>query len=445
MIGQQGEDGEFFSEGKYRLYEKSRMAYYYAVARFDSADTAAAVYNELDGMDIEASGVVLDLRYIDDSEEFTDPPVSRADCIPPNFKPLSSFKSSALTQTKFRISWDQDDVFRHHSVQDSFTGTSAEDDLAAYLAPPDSDDEDNGGTGNAEEKLRIRRKYSALLSEIGGLPDQPTEGEEALEKDSDEEEDDDSDDDDDLNRFSDVELDEEESGENDSNDDDEVREVEATLDLDAGQKAIQLQKETRLKQKLKEGDLASQAALKYKQRRKELKKSKKEMYQQEREMAEQKREEEREQQRNKLSEIMGVDGEVQKLTAKERKKQHARQVKQRLAEERAARKQMHLVNQLGVEKILREKKETKEARSALENIDPRFSSKLLSDPRFNLDVGRTDKRVGDEVVNLAKNVTQARKVKRDRVATPEKPTTSDNSGDDALNFFMNKTKKRKGN
>lgn len=93
-------------------------------------------------MDIEASGVVLNLQYVEDDEIFGQP-VNTADRIPAHFKPLSAFKAAALTQSRFRISWDQEDAFRHFSVQDAFTGTSAEDDLAAYLAPANSDSDND--------------------------------------------------------------------------------------------------------------------------------------------------------------------------------------------------------------------------------------------------------------------------------------------------------------
>jgi hypothetical protein len=38
--------------------------YYYAVAVFDSAETAASVYNQCDGLEFERSSNVLDLRCI---------------------------------------------------------------------------------------------------------------------------------------------------------------------------------------------------------------------------------------------------------------------------------------------------------------------------------------------------------------------------------------------
>ncbi|KPI83057.1 hypothetical protein ABL78_7923 [Leptomonas seymouri] len=453
MMHEQGENGEFFSDGKYRRYEMDRMKYYYAVATFDSAETAAAVYNELDGMDIEASGVVLDLRYIDDDESFENP-VSRADHIPANFRPLASFKMSAMSQSKFRISWDQDDVFRHQSVQDSFTGTTEDDDLAAYLAPADSDEDNDGRPVDPEkkarEKLHVRRKYAALLEEVGGIPDEleeeGNEGAAGASVDEVHELDDDSDDNS-LNRFSDVEMDEEEDEDSegsmkedsDEDGDDEVTgDMEATFDLAADTKAVGLQRDARLKQKLKSADLATKAELKYKLRRKEMKKSKKDMLRHQREAEKAAQVDHQAENRQKLKELMGTDADIPaKATSKERRKAHAKQVKQRLAEERAAKKKMRAANQLGVMQQMQHVRREQEAQRAVDQIDSRFKSKLLSDPRFHLEVAQKDKRVADDVVQFASTVAKARQGKRER-AEAARPADSQDSMKDTVAFFLEK-------
>ncbi|CAC9553293.1 conserved hypothetical protein [Leishmania infantum JPCM5] len=462
MMTEQGEDGEWFSDGKYRRYEMDRMKYYYAVATFDSADTAAMVYNELDGMDIEASGVVLDLRYVDDEEMF-ESPVSRADRIPANFKPLACFKMSALSQSKFRISWDQDDVFRHQSLQDSFTGTTEEDDLAAYLAPADSDDEMDSNPldqeKKAREKRRIRRRYAALLEEVGGIPEE-LEGDHKGDglgdhadlgsglgdlSNSDLDDLDDSGDDDSINRFSDVEVDghdaDEGGGEEDDDDGSVVGDMEATLDMDVDTKAASLQRDARLRQKMKAADLAKQAELKYKLRRKEMKKSKKDMLRQEREAGKAYQAAHEAENRQKLRELMGTDDGTVRVSGKERRKAHARQVKERLAEERAAKKKMRAANQLGVTQQVQHTRREQEAEKAVGQIDDRFKTKLLSDPRFHLEVSQKDKRVADGVAQLASTVAKARQGKRGRSDGDGKYTAAGNSVDDTVDFFLAKKKK----
>lgn len=505
---QNNQEGEYFSAGKYRAYEMRRMQYYYAIARFDSADTAAAVYAALDGMDIEASGVVLDLRYVDDSETFYNVDVvSRATSIPPQFRPLRAFRAAALTQSRFRISWDQDSAFRHYTVQDSFTGTSAEDDLAAYLAPPPSDDDENeevdGKEGNelskrkrhkgrgtaAEEKMRIRRKYAALLAEIGGLPDVNEEEEESASSNSNAEITDaeggsvSSGDDDTLNRFSDVDLTSSENSDNDDDDHDtnanlegaeeghELREMEATLDLDADGKAVELQREARLRRRAREGNLAAKAELKYKLRRQALKKSKKEMLVKERADDQNKRsirnkadaarlrallqqgeprdthnsptpskletlqrsastlvtthnnnigtaqpDNDRLLREGNTNSTLTSNDTTTDMGGRERRKAHARKAKEQMAVQREAKRQMRrITHQLGhIATILQPQLESQvqhEAERAMHALDDRFQNKLISDPRFQLDVAQKDRRVDKEIVQLAQTVAKARRAR----------------------------------
>ncbi|KAG5464504.1 hypothetical protein LSCM1_00694 [Leishmania martiniquensis] len=454
MLTEQGEDGEWFSDGKYRRYEMDRMKYFYAVATFDSADTAAVVYNELDGMDIEASGVVLDLRYIDDDEAF-EGPVSRADRIPANFKPLASFKMSALSQSKFRISWDQDDVFRHQSVQDSFTGTTEEDDLAAYLAPADSDDEVDGNPldqeKRAREKCRIRRKYAALLEEVGGIPEELEEnaddnllgGHADGSRDSlgdlsssDADALNDGSDDDSFSPSSGVRA---EGGDEDENVEGSVTgDMEATFDMDADTKAVGLQREARLRQKLKAADLAKRAELKYKMRRKEMKKSKKDLLRQQREAEKAYQAAHEAENREKLRALMGSEDSAVRVSGKERRKAHAKQVKERLAEERTAKKKMRAASRLGVAQQMQRTRHEEEARKAVNEIDDRFKSKLLSDPRFHLEIAQKDKRVASNVVQFASTVAKARQGKRGRSETEGESAPASQSVDNAVDFFLAK-------
>lgn len=479
---EEGENGEFFSSGKYRQYEFNRMKYYYAVAVFDSSETAAAVYQEMDGIDIEASGVIMDLRYIDDDETFNSADlVSRADHIPASFKPLGGIRNAALSQTRFRISWDQEDPVRHHCVQDLFSGTTPEDDLAAYLATSESDSDDDGdrkeeeeggGTvlkkgkaeGNdTEEKMwstsekrkrtrqLIRHRYAALLEMIGADPNEKEEennekreqkrskrqsprgnevGKRTLEEEStdDDDKDDvslddadehrstslssgDDDDDNELNRFSDI----------DDEDMDEEMGMEATLDLNADDKATALQKQTRVKRKLASGTLSEKAEVKYKLRRKAAKKLKKETARQERESEKAMREMNEDVEKKKLKSLLGAEEGAARIPGKERRKAHAKEVKAKVAAQREERKRARAANLLGVKaptlattiastsstSFLRNLE--KEGERPGDEIDARFQQKLLSDPRYLLDVAQRDKRVSSDITAFAAKIAKAKR------------------------------------
>jgi hypothetical protein len=342
------------------------------VATFDSTDTAAHVYGELDGMDVEASGVVLDLRYVDDDEMF-EGPVTRADRVPPNFKPLAAFKVSALTQSRFKISWDQDDAHRHYSLRDSFVGDTAESDLAAYMAHSDSDD-DGDEEKHSQEKLKIRKRYAALLAEIGVSPEDADDAPNEDVSDS-------NDSDSDFNPVANA-------------DDASDGSMEATFDMDAGTKADQLQHGTRQRKRLADADLGERQQIRYKERRSAAKKAKKELLQNDREAekaaAARKSSAEKEQLRQSLQAVALPDIEAPSGRAK--KKLHAQQKKKLHAQEREHKKKSRLAASLGISQLNAEKKLDVPVAATTTGIDERFKQKLLTDPRFHLDVAQRDKR-----------------------------------------------------
>ena len=64
--------GTTLDELKLREYELAKLKYYFAVAEFDSPQTAETVYAELDGLEFASSSMLLDLRFIPDEIEFKD-------------------------------------------------------------------------------------------------------------------------------------------------------------------------------------------------------------------------------------------------------------------------------------------------------------------------------------------------------------------------------------
>jgi hypothetical protein len=472
MFTEVGEDGEMFSSGKFRKYELARMKYYYAIATFDSPGTAAAVYAQCDGMDIEASGVVLDLRYVPDEETFEDGRIKdSAAKIPPNFKPMKSFKNAATSQSKFKVSWDQDDVLRTSSLRDAFDGEHEDVDMMAYLAS-DSSDEDNvgedDGTVDVKKARRdakrrdIRSKYSALLEDVGGLndelpPEHDEEDEEAGESDGE---------DDDLNRMSDVEFDSNEEGEDDEeggedeedtfgmgeavdlgseHDDDETAgNKEASFDFGADNKAQTLHNAMVRKKKMDGATIGEQLQLKYKQRRKDARAAKRDMIagklgdSDSEDGDDEERQERRTKLRGQLGDAVAAEAGDDGLTKKERRKQLASQSKARAKGERDAFKKRRTMADLGAKPSAVQEEQAPSAPEVVAaQSDNRFMDRLVSDPRFHLDVKGDQHKKNKALADLATGVTKARR----SGAGKKKAEAPAPAEDAAVDFFMGRAGK----
>lgn len=161
------QDSEFHQE-KLRQYQINRLKYFFAVVDCDTPQTADALYVELNGMEFESSGCILDLRFIPDDMTFTQEPVSVATSIsnPEVYKP-TSFVTSALNQIKVDLTWDETDPRRKEVLEKAFTDPeSIEKDLKEYLASPSESEEELEESSNTK-KLGCKEaadKYRALLN-----------------------------------------------------------------------------------------------------------------------------------------------------------------------------------------------------------------------------------------------------------------------------------------
>ncbi|GJQ10657.1 hypothetical protein GpartN1_g2448.t1 [Galdieria partita] len=138
-----------------RQYNLDRMKFYVGVIVCDSVSTALSIYEQCDGLELEGSGNVLDLRFIPDDIVFPDPPRDSASHIPNNYEP-KTFHPLPLQHTSGKLSWDEDDPHRAKLKKRRFTEQDLlDDDLRTYLASSDSEIE--------EDKMDV---YKQLASEV---------------------------------------------------------------------------------------------------------------------------------------------------------------------------------------------------------------------------------------------------------------------------------------
>lgn len=161
---------------KLRQYQINRLKYFYAVVECDSKDTAAVLYDQLNGMEYESSASALDVRVIPDDVDFDeDEPTQECYSLPTigDYKP-PNFITTALQQSKVRLTWDETDPERSKTFQRAFTDRDkCNDDLAVYLASSSGEETDSNygddivipESMNDEDKIEAYRNLMKSLDE----------------------------------------------------------------------------------------------------------------------------------------------------------------------------------------------------------------------------------------------------------------------------------------
>ncbi len=149
--------GTTLDEFKLREYELAKMKYYFAVAEFDSPQTAETVYAELDGLEFASSSMLLDLRFIPDEVSFKDRiQKDYADTIPADYVP-SDFIVQVLQQTKVECTWDAGDPDREARLNNTSRWRDlAESDFQQYIASSQSESgSEESGEENSESESEV--------------------------------------------------------------------------------------------------------------------------------------------------------------------------------------------------------------------------------------------------------------------------------------------------
>jgi hypothetical protein len=105
-----------FDQKKLREYELNKLKYYYAVADCDSAETASRLYEQCDGMEVEHTGNVLDLRFIPD--DFRPPALSEAHStankVPRGYE-AREYATNVLQSSNLECTWEQETPDAHRA------------------------------------------------------------------------------------------------------------------------------------------------------------------------------------------------------------------------------------------------------------------------------------------------------------------------------------------
>ncbi|XP_037934381.1 ESF1 homolog [Teleopsis dalmanni] len=132
---------------KLRQYQLNRLRYYYAVAEFDSIQTADKVYKECDGLEYESSATRIDLRFIPDNISFDDnEPSDVCTSLPDNTYIPRNFTTSALHEAKVNLTWDETAVERRE-ISEKLASSNLEDiqdkDIKKIVAISSSENDDD--------------------------------------------------------------------------------------------------------------------------------------------------------------------------------------------------------------------------------------------------------------------------------------------------------------
>ena len=171
---QKDDTGEEFDSAKLRRYQLDRLKYFYAVITCTSALTAKALYDAMDGREYLSTSNFFDLRFVPDEVSFDeDRPRDECRKIPTGYKP-NEFVTDALTHSKVKLTWDNDDTTRKEVQKRAFSRAEIdENDLQAYIGSESSEEEDAQDeaviSGSKADKEAQRQKMREAL----GLSSKP--------------------------------------------------------------------------------------------------------------------------------------------------------------------------------------------------------------------------------------------------------------------------------
>ncbi|KAK5674567.1 pre-rRNA-processing protein esf1 [Elasticomyces elasticus] len=175
LLKGQADDGQEFDTTALRQYQLERLRYYYAIIECDGRSAAKAIYDSMDGREYLSTANFFDLRFVPDDTEFDEAPKDECTRLPEGYKP-NDFRTEALTHSKVRLTWDDDDTTRKEVQKRAFSRGEIEDnDMQAYIGSDESDADSISSRKSAAEDRKARKKAEQrqLMREKLGLGSEP--------------------------------------------------------------------------------------------------------------------------------------------------------------------------------------------------------------------------------------------------------------------------------
>jgi hypothetical protein len=153
-----------------RRYELETMKYYYAVAECDSLETSRKIYDDCDGLEIERTSNVLDLRFVPSDLSLPYAPTDVATEVPKHYKMLDYYTKS-LQQSRVTLTWDETPRERVVALRKAFNDDHLDDEeIAKYMATPspprDEEEEEVQPSGYSGKMSQFNRMNGNLDLEI---------------------------------------------------------------------------------------------------------------------------------------------------------------------------------------------------------------------------------------------------------------------------------------
>ncbi|KIM63867.1 hypothetical protein SCLCIDRAFT_1213649 [Scleroderma citrinum Foug A] len=170
--------GEDYDEDALRTYQLERLRYYYAIVECDTVETAAHIFDELEGAELERSANVFDLSFVPDDMTFEGEPRDEATELPNGTYQAVEFSTDALRHSKVKLTWDEEDPDRTNFTRRALTKKEMEEaDFKAYIASSESSSEsgeEDDHVHQSSKRNTDRDRLRALL--LGGNDNALPEG-----------------------------------------------------------------------------------------------------------------------------------------------------------------------------------------------------------------------------------------------------------------------------